>query len=170
MLEIEAFHDRRHGRRSGHRLGSAHALAYPGRSEILPYRDDGKALVMGRRTLESIGGPLPGRGEYRRDTGQTVEKAGSDGRQLYRRGADLARAEAGRSGVEEIMVIGGAEIYRQLIGLADRLHVTEIDLTPDGDACFPIAMPSAHGVEISRERHPAEDDQPAFDFVVLERC
>lgn len=143
-----------------------------GRDNDLPWRlpDDlkrfkavtlGKPVVMGRKTYESIGRPLPGR-ENRivtRQPGLRIE-----GCRVFQRLEDaLAGAE------EEIMVIGGAQIYAEALPLADRLYLTEVDAEAEGDARFPVIDP-AQWQETCREPH-AMDDRHAHGFVfrVLER-
>jgi dihydrofolate reductase len=133
-------------------------------------RTMGKPVVMGRRTLESIGGPLPGRfnivvtrDECWRHPGVTVA-ATLEG------ALAAARAEAERIAADEAMIVGGGQIYSQLIDRADRLYLTEIDLAPDGHAFFPDYVAFGSWRETSREHHPAADGQPAFAFVVKDRC
>lgn len=91
----------------------------------------GKPIVMGRRTYESIGRPLPGRHNIvltrqHVDLPAEVSVAASVEQALTLAGA-----------VDEVMIIGGGEIYRQFLPLATRLYVTEIDLVVDGDTRFP---------------------------------
>ena len=91
----------------------------------------GKPIVMGRRTFESIGRPLPGRTNIviSRDPGFAavgIEVA-----------ASLDAALQLASGAAEVVVIGGAEIYRLAIPRADRLYVTEVHTEPAGDALLP---------------------------------
>ena len=91
----------------------------------------GKPIVMGRNTFESIGRPLPGRlnivlsrqAEYQ-PAGVTVV-------------ATLDDAIVAAGDVEELMIIGGATIYKQCLAAADRLYLTHIDLTTTGDTWFP---------------------------------
>ena len=128
----------------------------------------GKPVIMGRRTFDSIGRPLPGRTnivvtrqpDYQADgavTVHAVEAAIAEGRRA---------AEA--TGADEVMVIGGAEIYALMLERARRLYVTEIDARYDGDAFFPD-FDRARWVETSRERHESSGDgQPAYSFVVLD--
>jgi len=129
----------------------------------------GKPVVMGRKTLESIGQPLPGRpnivvtrSRQRRD-GDVIIAADLE------QAIDLARSEAARIGADEVMIIGGAQIYCQLIDRADRLYLTEIDLAPEGHAYFPDYTAHGDWREVSRQHHPAGDGQPAFDFVIKQR-
>ena len=104
----------------------------------------GHPMVMGRRTFDSIGRPLPGRRSIvvtRQDhwSHPGVETAGS---------LEDALALCGQA--EEVFVVGGGEIYRQAMGRADRLLVTEVDLEPVGDVTFPEIDPAVWR-ETSRE-------------------
>lgn len=121
----------------------------------------GKPVVMGRKTWASIGRPLPGRANLvvTRDTGFQAPGA------LVHSslGAALAagRAIALQSGADEVCVIGGAEIYAQTLPLADRLHVTDVDAAPEGDALFPEIDPALWRL-MAEERHEPgpQDDHP----------
>ncbi len=129
----------------------------------------GKPLIMGRKTWDSIGRPLPGR------TSIVLTRAGdfAPPGALVAHDADEARALAERtardSGVEEIMVIGGAGIYRLFLPAADRLYLTEVHMAPPGDTYFP-EIAAADWTELSRERHPAAPGESCdCSFVVLDR-
>jgi dihydrofolate reductase len=127
----------------------------------------GKPVIMGRKTYESIGRPLPGRLNIV-VTRRTDFVAPSV---TITRGIDAA-IELASSNVDhgEIMVIGGAEIYLLALPLARRLYLTEVHATVEGDAQFPRIEP-AEWVEASREDHAQEQPVPlAFSFVVLERA
>jgi dihydrofolate reductase len=124
----------------------------------------GHPIVMGRKTFESIGRLLPGR-ENRivsRQPGYRVE-----GARVF---SSLREAcEAPAPSDREIFVIGGEQVYREALPIADRLYLTEIDAAFEGDAFFP-AWNRAEFREASRERFaPGEGRAFAFDFVVLER-
>ena len=102
----------------------------------------GKPVIMGRKTFESIGRPLPGRPNL------VVSRRGdwaADGVEVVA-SLELAVARAGEliaaqsEAVPEVMIIGGAEIYRAAMDFADRIYLTEIDLDVDGDAWFPALM------------------------------
>ena len=124
----------------------------------------GKPMIMGRRTFESIGKALPGRtsivvtrnSEFAADD---VEVAGDLGQAL---------AIAAATGAEEVMVIGGGEIYAAALPRADRLYLTEVHIDAEGDVSFPV-LDRTHWREVSRDDHPADGDTPAFSFVTLER-
>lgn len=129
----------------------------------------GKPVVMGRKTLESIGKPLPGRfnivvtrqADWHRE-GVTIVPDLTEAMRV-------AEVEAQRCGADEIMIVGGGQIYEQMISQVTRLYLTEIDVMPEGHAYFPDYEAVASWREIEREHHPAEGDQPAFDFVIKER-
>lgn len=130
----------------------------------------GKPVVMGRKTFQSIGKPLPGRLNIvvTRDRGfreEGVEVAGSLADALT-----LARVR-GRcmAGAEEICVIGGGEIYAQALPLADRLSVTHVLADIDGDTRFPPIDPERWRVVESTDIPPGEKDSHATRHVVYER-
>lgn len=128
----------------------------------------GKPIIMGRKTFESIGRPLPGRDNivvtrdpnWRAD-GILVKSSIPDAIEAGTKVAD-------EKSLDEVMIIGGAEIYRQSQALTDRIYLTEIDLSPDGDSFYPMPDPSVWA-EHSRVSHPSEDEKPAYSFVVLDR-
>jgi dihydrofolate reductase len=128
----------------------------------------GKPLVMGRKTFQSIGRPLPGRTNIvvTRDRGFNA-----DGVQVTHdvsEALDLARRIALNDGVDEIVVFGGAEIYRQAMDKVQRMHVTEIHLEVEGKTRFPD-FDRADWTETERTDHPEKDGSPAHSFVTLER-
>ena len=129
----------------------------------------GKPIVMGRKTFESIGRPLPGRTNVviSRDpdySAEGVRVAGSLEAAL-RMAEDIALID----GAEELVVIGGAEIYREALPLARRLYLTEVHAVVDGDARLPDINWQVWR-ETQRERHAAEGNNPYdYSFVVFER-
>lgn len=130
----------------------------------------GKPILMGRKTWDSLPRkPLPGRPNLviTRDAGFQAEGA----EVFTSREMALVRAQflAEAAGVDEVMVIGGAQIYDALFDVATRLYITEVHATPEGDVSFPSFDATAWR-EIMRERHEAgEKDSAAYSFVVLER-
>ncbi len=147
-------------------IGSSGALPWRLSSDLKHFKAAtmGKALVMGRKTFQSIGGPLSGRTivvvtRDRAFTAQGVSVAGAVDEALT-----LAKAAASAAGADEIVVAGGGEIYAQTIGRASRLHITEVDLAPSGDARFPPIDPAVWR-EVSRqkgERGPRDEADFAF--------
>ena len=125
----------------------------------------GKPVVMGRKTWEAIGRPLPGRKNIVVTRNQAFAAEGA----VVVHSLDAALDLVGSApGAEEVMVIGGEEIYRLALPRADRIYLTEVDLAPAGDARFPDLGPAVWR-EASREDHAADGDAPAHSFVVLER-
>lgn len=128
----------------------------------------GKPVIMGRKTFQSIGKPLPGRHNIvlTRDSAWTadgVTVAGNLAEAIAAAGLDpRARAEA-------IMVIGGAEIYAQALPIATRIELTRIHLAPEGDTRFPELDP-ARWQETASASHPAKDGLPAYDFQTYVRA
>ena len=125
----------------------------------------GKPLIMGRKTFESIGKPLPGRETIVVTRDPTFAPTGVRIAHDVDAALSLAGEIAGEMKVDEIMVAGGGEIYRQTIGRADRLYLTEVDLAPEGDAYFPAVDP-AYWREVSRERGVrTERDDAEFTYI-----
>jgi dihydrofolate reductase len=123
----------------------------------------GHPIVMGRRTWESIGRPLPGRRSIVVTRDRSLAAAGAE--VVH----SLDEAVALCSGSDEIFVIGGAHLYADALPCADRLLLTEIHADFDGDTFLPAPSESAW-VEASRERHPATNTRPFhFDFVDYRR-
>lgn len=123
----------------------------------------GKPVIMGRRTFESIGRPLPGRLNI------VLSRSMPRGeRVVVVPDVDAALAEARATGTDEAMVIGGGEVYRLFMPFADRLELTEVHLEVEGDATFPEPEPLLWR-ETGREEHGAEGDTPAYGFVTMDR-
>lgn len=117
----------------------------------------GHAVVMGRATFESIGRPLPGRTNIvlTRDPDWShdgVEVAGS-----FEEALRIAGPEGG-----DVFVAGGAEVYGAVLGMADRLELTEVGADPEGDTFFPP-------VDWSRWREVSRDVHENFSFVTYDR-
>ena len=129
----------------------------------------GRPVIMGRKTFESIGKPLPGRKTIvvSRDPHFSADGvAVASSIEGAFEAADLAAAELG---VDEIAIAGGAEIYRLAMPFADRLYVTEVGLDPEGDAYFADVDRTVF-VEVRRIAHAAGgEDEAAFVFVDYER-
>jgi dihydrofolate reductase len=122
----------------------------------------GKPIVMGRKTYESIGRALPGRSNI-----LVTRQADYEAKNVIVAGSmDVALEAAGD--VEEVMIIGGAEIYRAALPRAARIYLTEVASAPEGDVYFP-RFNRDEWQETAREDFPAVGDAPAYSFVVLER-
>ena len=129
----------------------------------------GKPMLMGRKTFESIGRPLPGRDSIVVTRDRDWKAPGAIVVHDIETGLKLADSAATARGVKEIAVIGGASIYEALLDKVDVLYVTELHATFDADTFFP-GIDVEEWAETSREAHSADEKNPlAYDFVVLER-
>lgn len=127
----------------------------------------GKPVIMGRKTFESIGKPLPGRHNIvlTRDPAWRAK----DVTVVPNLAEGIAAAGLDpRTRAEAIMVIGGAQIYAEALPSATRIELTEIEAAPDGDTRFPVFDPGRWH-EVAREEHPSEGGQPGYAFVTLVR-
>lgn len=129
----------------------------------------GKPVIMGRRTWESLGRPLPGRTNIVITRQPAYEATGARVVATLDEAIRLAESVALIDGQDECVVIGGAEIYALALPRCDRLYLTEVHATVDGDAYFP-AFDRARWREHARERFAAEGPNPFdYSFVVYER-
>lgn len=125
----------------------------------------GKPIIMGRKTFESIGRPLPGRPNIvvSRNSGfsfEGIERFSSLG---------AAMIHSSSLGANEAMVIGGAAVFREALNFAQRLYLTEVHARTKGDVYFPNRRPE-DWTEISRAYHSAtSQDEFEHSFVVYER-
>ena len=130
----------------------------------------GKPIVMGRKTYESIGRPLPGRSNIVISRNPGFEAEGIRVVASLDEALSLATDIAEMDGAEELVVIGGGEIYAAAIPRADRLYITEVHAAVEGDALLP-AINWASWREVARERHAAAGPNPYdYSFVLFERC
>lgn len=128
----------------------------------------GKPVIMGRKTWDSLGRPLPGRLNLvvSRQAGLRLE--GAEVFSSLEAAIERADAWARQQGVEELMLIGGAQLYEQGLEQASRLYLTRVELEPEGDAWFPL-FDEAQWQRSAEETHPAEGDAPAYRFEVWQR-
>lgn len=135
----------------------------------------GKPLIMGRKTYQSIGRPLPGRPNLAisRDPGfrpEGVEVFADLAAALARAEALVAAMPAEGPPRREVMVIGGGQIYAQALPLAERIYLTEVHSVLEGDTFF-AALDPGEWQEVSRDPQPSPGEgQPGFSFVILERA
>lgn len=119
----------------------------------------GKPIIMGRRTHQSIGRPLPGRRNIVISRSEELEPAGCE----VAGSLDAALELAGDA--PEVCVIGGAEIYRLALPLADVLHLTRVEAVVDADTFFPQIDPG-EWQERAREPHAA-DERHAYPYTFI---
>jgi dihydrofolate reductase len=125
----------------------------------------GHWVIMGRKTFESMNGPLPHRThiiitrnpDYRAEGCYVVSSV------------DEAFEKAAGQDLDKVFILGGAEIYRQTMDKADQMYITEIKSTFEGDSFFPPIDP-AYWEEVSREEYPADAKNPyPYAFVAYRR-
>ena len=119
----------------------------------------GKPMIMGRKTFESFPNPLPGRRHIVLTRDARWSAPGAE----VAHAVEAALALAGQG---DVAVIGGAEIYALFLDRADAVELTEIHLSPEGDAIVPAFT---GWQETAREDHPAEGVRPGYSFVTLAR-
>jgi dihydrofolate reductase len=124
----------------------------------------GKPIVMGRKTWDSIGRPLPGRRSLvvSRQPGFAL-----DGVEVF---DSLEAALQAAAGAPETCVIGGADIYRQALPLAEVVHLTRVHASVQADTFFPV-LDAGEWEEVAREDRPADDRHAhAYSFLTLKRA
>lgn len=146
-------------------IGAGGSLPWrlPADMKYFKARTMGKPIVMGRRTYETIGRPLPGRHNI------VVTRQ----RKYQAPGCTVVHSPQGAlaatGSAPEVMIIGGAEIYRRFLPQADRIYLTLVDASLEGDTFFPELSPEEWHV-VWEERHDADEQNPyAYRFLVLER-
>jgi len=151
-----------------------------GRDNGLPFRQSsdlkrfkqlsmGKPLVMGRKTYLSIGKPLPGRTNIVVTRDPSFNAVGIVTAMSLDAAMTVARGDALRRGADAIVVIGGTDIFKQTMPLADRLEITHVHARPEGDVSFP-PIEETHWRATDRSDHPAgPQDEASFSYVTYLR-
>jgi dihydrofolate reductase len=151
-----------------------------GRGNTIPWRlksdqqrfkamTTGKPVVMGRKTFASLRKPLPGRTNIVITRDAAFTAAGAVVTTSFAAARSVAVGDALRRSVDEIAVIGGAEIYAQWMHVADRLEVTEVHASPEGDTRLDPINPALWH-EMSRVRQSAAaDDSADYSYVTYRR-
>lgn len=129
----------------------------------------GKPIVMGRKTFESIGKPLPGRTNIIVTRNKNYSAEGIKVVTSIKEAIALANDIAVLDGANELMVIGGAQLYADILDEVDRLYFTEVHAEVEGDAFFPN-LDQSKWEEVAREKYLAEGPNSYdYSFVVLDR-
>lgn len=129
----------------------------------------GKPIIMGRKQYETVGKALPGRtnivvtrqADYQRDGVIVIND--------FEAAIEHAKSIAEGDGVDEIVIIGGGEIYRLGLAHADRLYITHVDLRPDGDTWFPDFSEGEWRLVTRPEVPVSERDSAPFSVAIYER-
>jgi len=127
----------------------------------------GKPIIMGRKTFDSIGRPLPGRCNIVVTRNSNWSEPGVKVAQTTDQALLLGQQACKESGGDEVMVIGGEQIYRATVTSADRIYLTEVDVDIKGDAFFPDFNRDAWSQV--KVQYPERMDNPSYRFLVLER-
>jgi dihydrofolate reductase len=123
----------------------------------------GSAMVMGRKTFDSLPGLLPGRRHIVLTRDRAWEAPGAEGAHDVQHALALA-------GAEPVSVIGGAEIFRLFLPIAGQIELTEVLADIAGDTSMDDPRSRGEWREIAREEHRADSGRPPFRFVTLERA
>jgi dihydrofolate reductase len=129
----------------------------------------GKPVIMGRKTYQSIGKPLEGRDNIVVTRKRDFQASGAHVVPGVAEALELARSQAAARGVGEIMVIGGAEIFRQMLPLAGRVYLTLVHGRPKGDVVLDAFDPAVWRETVRERMQPGAGDQYSADFLVLDR-
>ncbi len=152
-------------------IGRGNAMPWRLKADLQNFRalTMAKPVIMGRRTYLSIGKPLSGRTTIVVSRDRTFAAPGILVAPDLDAAFDAARGDALRRSADAIVVAGGADIYGQAMPRADRLEITHVRASPEGDTVFP-PIDSKSWRESARRDHPAgPDDAHAFAFVTYER-
>ena len=123
----------------------------------------GNTILMGRKTFDSIGRPLPNRRNIVITRNADIEITGCEVVNSIEKALSLVQSET------EVMVIGGAKLYQQILPIADRLYITQIEGEFDGDAYFP-SYNEAEWSQISIDsREPDENNHHKYHFITFDR-
>ena len=129
----------------------------------------GKPVIMGRKTYESIGRPLPGRRNIVISRDETYQAQGIDTVTSVENALALVDGSTGNEAAVEIMVIGGGAIYQHCLPKADRLYITHIKATIDGDTQFPNYDDESWQQISSEIRESDEKNAYDLDFCIYQR-
>lgn len=149
-------------------IGKGNAIPWhlPDDLKFFRSKTEGHPIIMGRKCYESIGKPLPNRENIIVTRDQTYDAPGCEVSSSLDEAIMFAKKKTDR---EEIFVIGGGEVYAQALPFANRIYMTRVHATIDGDIFFP-EIDAATWKEIERTEHPADDKHTfAFTFQTLER-
>lgn len=128
----------------------------------------GKPIIMGRKTWDSLGRPLPGRLNLVISRQANLQLEGAEVFASLAEALIRADAWAREQGVDELMLIGGAQLYALALPQAERLYLTRVQISPEGDAWFP-QYDQADWQLASSDAHEAGENTPAHTFELWTR-
>lgn len=125
----------------------------------------GHYVIMGRKTYQSLAKPLPGRVNIIITRNTEFKAEGAVVFDQFEKALEFAESQ----NQQEVFILGGGEIYKKSLPLMDKLYITEINESFEGDTYFP-EIDTTGWQEESRHHHPADDENPYdFDFVIYSR-
>jgi len=152
-------------------IGSNGQLPWRLKSDLQHFKrvTSGRPVLMGRKTFESIGKPLPNRTNIVMTRDLNFAAAGTTLATSLDAALAIARDDARRRGIPEIMIIGGGDVFDATMDMADRLEITHVHASPKGDVLFPAIDPAVWR-ETARQHYDAGPaDDASFDTVTYER-
>lgn len=152
-------------------IGDDNRLIWRLRSDLKHFRalTIGRPVLMGRKTFLSIGKPLPGRETVVLSRDPEFSAEGAHVARSLEEALALGQRLGAAMGADSLAVAGGADLYAQMLPLAQRLELTRVEAEPAGDARFPLWDASAFEL-VAETAHPAgPDDEHAFSFVSYRR-
>jgi len=151
-------------------IGRGGALAWKISDDLKRFREItmGKPVVMGRKTFDSIGKPLPGRENIVVSASMAAREGVVVARSIEE-ALQSASAAAARLDADEICVIGGAEIYAKTLPIAGRIYLTAVEAEVDGDVRFPPIEPADWTRRLVGRVEKSPRNEHACDYFVLER-
>lgn len=129
----------------------------------------GKPVIMGRKTYDSIGRPLPGRPNVVISRSAAIDHPDVTMAGSLEEAVVIGEALAAQAGVEEICIIGGGQIYAQALDFADRLCVTHVQTIVEGDTAFPYIDPAVWSAGEALDVPAGERDSFPTRYVVYDR-
>jgi dihydrofolate reductase len=152
-------------------IGRDNALPFRQRSDLQRFKriSMGKPVLMGRKTYSSIGKPLPGRTNIVLTRDRAFIAPGIVVVHTLDAALEAARKDAAERGANEIIVIGGTDVFEQTLPLAERMEITHVHSQPAGDTFFP-PIDWRRWREVAREEHAAgPQDDASFAYVTYAR-
>lgn len=145
-------------------LGNNNQLPWHLSADLKYFREQtkGKPVIMGRKTYESIGRPLPLRENIIISRNPNYKAEGCHSCTSLAEAIKLAKSFTD----DEIMVIGGGQIYTEALNVADRLYITEVKKSVEADAFFPEFDTN---IWQEKSRTPQQEAETEFDFVIYEK-
>jgi dihydrofolate reductase len=152
-------------------IGRDNRLLWRLKSDLKHFRTltMGHPVIMGRKTFESIGKPLPGRSNIIVTSQSDFAPEGVHIAHSFEEARKIGARIAQESGLDAVFVAGGGQIYQALMPQADRLEITLVDLAPEGDAYFPEISREHWAIEARVDHPKGLEDEAAFSFLRYQR-